>query len=181
MKVLFVNNFRYRGGGEEFLMELLPGLIGKGVVIGIVCRPNTPLATMFKDMPIEVYPIEKSGLSGISSFFQIARIIKHKGYDILCIQRGHDIMQSWFASLLSNRRPKLIFIVHVADFINSRFLPEPHAQSRDDIPAYCTENPLLFSQTVRQDIDHTPRHRPHHVQSFKERKRLHPEPIRSPE
>ncbi|MCK9419449.1 MAG: glycosyltransferase family 4 protein [Nitrospirae bacterium] len=122
MKILFVNNFRYRGGGEEFLMELLPGLIGKGVVIGIVCRPNTPLATMFKDMPIEVYPIEKSGLSGISSFFQIARIIKHKGYDIVCIQRGHDILQSWIASLLSNRRPKLIFIVHVADFINSRYL-----------------------------------------------------------
>jgi glycosyltransferase involved in cell wall biosynthesis len=122
MKVLFVNNFRYRGGGEEFLMDLLPGLIGKGVVIGIVCRPNTPLATMFKDMQIEVYPIEKSGLSGINSFFQIARIIKHKGYDILCIQRGHDILQSWLASLLSHRRPKLIFIVHVADFINSRFL-----------------------------------------------------------
>ncbi len=98
MKVLFVNNFRYRGGGEEFLMELLPGLIRKGVVIGIVCRPNTPLATMFKDMPIEVYPIEKSGLSGISSFFKIARIIRIKGYDILCIQRGHDIVQSWLAS-----------------------------------------------------------------------------------
>jgi glycosyltransferase involved in cell wall biosynthesis len=122
MKVLFVNNFRYRGGGEEFLMELLPGLIRKGVGVGIVCRPNTPLAAMFKDMPIEVYPIEKSGLRGISSFFKIARIISVKGYDILCIQRGHDIVQSWLASLLSNRRPSLVFIVHVADFIDSRFL-----------------------------------------------------------
>jgi glycosyltransferase involved in cell wall biosynthesis len=122
MKILFVNNFRYRGGGEEFLMELLPGLIEKGVVIGIVCRPNTPLSTMFKDMPVEVYPIEKSGLSGISSFFQIARIIRDKRYDILCIQRGHDIVQSWLASLLSGRRPRLIYIVHVADFIDSRFL-----------------------------------------------------------
>lgn len=27
MRILFINNFRYRGGGEEFLMELLPGLI----------------------------------------------------------------------------------------------------------------------------------------------------------
>ena len=68
MKILFVNNFRYRGGGEEFLLELLPGLARKGATVGIVCRPNTPLATMFKDMPIEVYPIEKSGLSGIRSF-----------------------------------------------------------------------------------------------------------------
>lgn len=122
MKILFINNFRYRGGGEEFLMELLPGLIKKGAFIGIVCRPNTPLATMFKDMQVEVYPIEKSGLSGVSSFFQIARVIRHKGYDILCIQRGHDIVQSWLASLLSGRRPMLMYIVHVADFINSRFL-----------------------------------------------------------
>ncbi|MDD1751294.1 MAG: glycosyltransferase family 4 protein [Methanothrix sp.] len=122
MKILFINNFRYRGGGEEFLMELLPGLAGKGVGIGIVCRPNTPLATMFKDMPVEVYPIEKSGLRGITSFFKIAAIIRRTGYDILCIQRGHDILQSWFASLLSNRRPKLIFIIHVADFIGSHFL-----------------------------------------------------------
>jgi glycosyltransferase involved in cell wall biosynthesis len=122
MKVLFVNNFRYRGGGEEFLMELLPALIGKGVVIGVVCRPNTPLATMFKDMPIEVYPIEKSGLSGIISFFKIARTIRRKGYDIVCIQRGHDIVQSLLASLLSNQRPRLVYIVHVADFIDSRFL-----------------------------------------------------------
>ncbi len=122
MKILFINNFRYRGGGEEFLLELLSGLSRKGAVIGIVCRPNTPLATMFKDLPIEVYPVEKSGLSGISSFFKIARIIRHKGYDILCIQRGHDIVQSWLASLLSGRRTVLIYIVHVADFINSRFL-----------------------------------------------------------
>jgi len=122
MKVLFVNNFRYRGGGEEFLMELLPGLIEKGVVIGIVCRPNTPLSSMFNGMPIEVYPIEKSGFSGISSFFKIAKIISRTGYDIVCIQRGHDILQSWFASLLSDRRPKLMYIVHVADFIDSRFL-----------------------------------------------------------
>ena len=68
MKILFVNNFRYRGGGEEFLMELLPGLISKGVHIGLVCRPHTPLATMFSGKQVAVYPIEKSGAAGFSSF-----------------------------------------------------------------------------------------------------------------
>ena len=76
MKILFINNFRYRGGGEEFLMELLPGLIKKGATIGMVCRPNTPLASMFEGQSVVVYPIEKSGISGISSFFEIADIIK---------------------------------------------------------------------------------------------------------
>jgi len=122
MKILFVNNFRYRGGGEEFLMELLPGLISKGVNVGLVCRPNTPLATMFAGMQIAVYPVEKSGTSGFSSFFEIARIIKDNNYQAVCIQRGHDILQSWVAVLLSGRRPKLIYTVHVADFLHSRFL-----------------------------------------------------------
>ncbi len=122
MKVLFVNNFRYRGGGEEFLMDLLPGLIGKGASVGIVCRPNTPLATMFKDLPIEVYPIEKSGLRGISSFIKIARIIRDEKYEIISIQRGHDIVQAWIAAFLSRVQPLLIYTVHVADFTKSRFL-----------------------------------------------------------
>jgi hypothetical protein len=122
VKILFVNNFRFRGGGEEFLMELMSGLVGKGAVIGIVCRPNTPLATMFKDMPIEVYPVEKSGLSGITSFFKIARIIRDGRYDIVSIQRGHDIVQAWLSSLLSRVHPRLVYTVHVADFIKSRFL-----------------------------------------------------------
>jgi len=122
MKILFVNNFRYRGGGEELLMELLPGLVRKGASVGIVCRPDTPLTTMFKDFPVEVFPVEKSGLSGVSSFFKIARIIKENQYDIICIQRGHDILQAWIAAIFSGRHPRLVYSVHVADFINSRFL-----------------------------------------------------------
>jgi glycosyltransferase involved in cell wall biosynthesis len=122
MKILFVNNFRHRGGGEEFLMELVPGLVRKGTSVGIVCRPNTPLATMFKDFPVEVFPVEKSGLRGILSFFRVARIIREYKYDIICIQRGHDIVQAWIATIISGRHPRLVYTVHVADFINSRFL-----------------------------------------------------------
>lgn len=122
MNILFVNNFRYRGGGEEFLLDLLPGLVQKGVRVGIVCRPNTPLTTMFRDFPIFAYPIKKSGLSGLGSFFKIAGIIRRDGYEIISIQRGHDIIQAWLAALLSGLRPRLVYTVHVAAFIDSRFL-----------------------------------------------------------
>jgi glycosyltransferase involved in cell wall biosynthesis len=122
MNILFVNNFRYRGGGEEFLMELLPGLIQKGARVGIVCRPNTRLATMFRDFPVEVFPVEKSGIAGLLSFFKIAGIIRSNRYDIISIQRGHDIVQAWIAALLSGARPVLTCTVHVADFLKSRFL-----------------------------------------------------------
>ncbi len=122
MKILFVNNFRYRGGGEEFLMELLPGLIRKGAAVGLVCRPGTPLASMFRGFPVEVVPVEKSGLHGLASFCRIARIIRLGEYDVISIQRGHDIIQAWIAALLSGKRPKLVYTVHVADFVQSRFL-----------------------------------------------------------
>jgi glycosyltransferase involved in cell wall biosynthesis len=122
MKILFVNNFRYRGGGEEFLLDLLPGLVQKGASIGIVCRPHSSLSSLFKEMPIRVYPVEKSGLRGLGSFFKIASIIRNNGYDVISIQRGHDIVQSWIAALLARTHPRLIYTVHVADFINSRFL-----------------------------------------------------------
>jgi L-malate glycosyltransferase len=122
MRILFINNFRYRGGGEEFLMELLPGLIKKGATIGIVCRPDTPLTAMFEDYSVVVYPIEKSGIKGVSSFFEIANIIKKGRYEIISIQRGHDIVQAWIAMLLSGVHPYLVHTVHIADFIKSRFL-----------------------------------------------------------
>jgi glycosyltransferase involved in cell wall biosynthesis len=122
MKILFVNNVRYRCGGEEYLMDLLPGLSRKGATVGIVCRPHTPLATMFNGTSVHVYTAEKSGIRGIGSILKIARIIRQENYEIISIQRGHDIIQSWIASLLSGRKPTLIFTVHIADFIKSRFL-----------------------------------------------------------
>jgi glycosyltransferase involved in cell wall biosynthesis len=122
MRVLFINNFRYRGGGEEFLMELLLGLIQKGATVGMVCRPDTPLASMFKDYPVDVHAMEKSGIRGISSFFQIAKIIRQGRYEIVSIQRGHDIVQAWIAAILSGAHPRLVHTVHVADFLRSRFL-----------------------------------------------------------
>jgi Glycosyltransferase Family 4 len=122
MNVLFVNNFRSRGGGEEFLCEILPGLADKGVKVGLVCRPGTPLEKMFRKTSIEVYPISRSGMRAITSVFTIAGIIRNNRYELIDIQRGHDIIQSWAASLLSARNPKLVYTVHVAHFMQSRFL-----------------------------------------------------------
>jgi glycosyltransferase involved in cell wall biosynthesis len=122
MKILFVNNVRYRSGGEEYLMDLLPGLSKKGAMVGIVCRPHAPLASMLKGTSVHVYPVEKSGIRGLLSTLRIARIIRREKYEIISIQRGHDIIQSWIASLLSGRRPELVFTAHTADFIKSRFL-----------------------------------------------------------
>jgi len=122
MNVLFVNNFRGRGGGEEFLRDLLPGLAQKGVNVGLVCRPGTALSAMFENTSINVYAIERSGSGAYTSAFQIAKIIRSEGYRIVNIQRGHDIIQSWAASLLSGRTPVLIYTPQVSEFNRSRIL-----------------------------------------------------------
>lgn len=122
MKILFVNNFRGRGGGEEFLRDLLPGLVSKDVKVGLVCRPGTPLVGMFKGSDITVHPIKRSGLSTINAVFKTAKVIQEGGYEIIDIQRGHDIIQSWLGALLSGRRPVLMYTPQVPEFIRSRFL-----------------------------------------------------------
>lgn len=122
MKILFVNNFRGRGGGEEFLKDLLPGLVQKGVTVGIVCRPGTPLEKMFQGSGVNVYPIERSGPGFLTSVFRIAKIIRREGYNIVSIQRGHDIIQSWVAALLSLKRSILVYTVQIPEFKRSRYL-----------------------------------------------------------
>jgi glycosyltransferase involved in cell wall biosynthesis len=122
INILFVNNFRSRGGGEEFLRELLPGLLRKGLQVGLVCRPNTPLVEMFKGSGIALYPIDRSGIATLTSVFKIARIIRDQRYQIVNIQRGHDIIQSLVAARLSGQRPVLMYTPQVPEFIRSRFL-----------------------------------------------------------
>jgi glycosyltransferase involved in cell wall biosynthesis len=122
MRVLFVNNFRGRGGGEEFLRELLPGLMRKGVQVGLVCRPDTPLVEMFRDSGVDLHPIDRSGTRALSAVLRTSRVIREGRYQIVDIQRGHDIIQSLLAARLSGGRPALMYTPQVPEFIRSRFL-----------------------------------------------------------
>ena len=149
MKILFVNNFRGRGGGEEFLRDLLPGLVKKGVKVGLVCRPNTPLAEMFPGSGVEVYSVHRSGKGAFTSVFKIAKIIRSGGYEIVSIQRGHDIIQSWVASLLSFRNPVPTYTVQVPEFLRSRFLLRRMSRITT-ISQYIAEKIASFDPAVGQ-------------------------------
>jgi len=146
MKILFVNNFRGRGGGEEFLRDLLPGLAKKGVQVGLICRPDTPLVEMFDNSDITVYPIQRSGLSSFSAVFKTAKVIRNGGYEIIDIQRGHDIVQSWLGAMISGRKPVLLYTPQVPEFLKSRFLLRRMNKIitisryiRDKIISYCPD------------------------------------------
>lgn len=122
LKVLFINNFRGRGGGEEFLRDLLPGLLEKGIKVGLVCRPDTPLVEMFRDTGVELFPIDRSGSRAITAVTSLARILREQRYDLVNIQRGHDIVQTLAATWLSRQDPVLLYTPQVPEFLRSRFL-----------------------------------------------------------
>lgn len=159
MNILFVNNFRGRGGGEEFLRDLLPGLVARGVGVGLICRPNTPLEDMFGNSSVVVYPIERSGLKGLPAVVRTAKAIRSGSYDIIAVQRGHDIIQAWIGSLLSGMHPKITYMVQVPEFIRSRFLlcrldriVTISRYVRDKIVAFAPDRERLIS-IIRYGID----------------------------
>lgn len=122
MNVLFVNNFKGRGGGEEFLRDLLPGLVKKGIKVGLVCRPDMPLFNMMQNTSVILHPVDRRGIQSVLSVFKIAKTIREHNYAIINIQRGHDIMQALIAALISLKKVKLLYTPQVPQFIRSRFL-----------------------------------------------------------
>ncbi len=103
------------------MRDLLPGLVSRGATVGLVCRPGTPLVEMFRDSAITLHPIRRTALHGVSAVFRLARVIRDGGYEIINIQRSHDVVQSWSASALSGGKPALVYTVQVAEFLRSRF------------------------------------------------------------
>ena len=152
MKILFVNNFRKRGGGEEFLRDLLPGLVERGVSVGLVCRPGTPLTDMFSNSQISLFPIQRSGLHFVSAVWKMARIIRDNSFEFVNIQRGHDIIQAWLAALLSGKRPLLLYTLQVPEFIQSRFLLSRMAKIVT-ISRYIRDKLAAFYPTVAPRIN----------------------------
>ena len=152
MKILFVNNFRKRGGGEEFLRDLLPGLVERGVSVGLVCRPGTPLTDMFSNSQISLFPIQRSGLRFVSAVWKMARIIRDNSFEFVNIQRGHDIIQAWLAALLSGKRPLLLYTLQVPEFIQSRFLLSRMAKIVT-ISRYIRDKLAAFYPTVAPRIN----------------------------
>ncbi len=149
MKILFVNNSRGRGGGEEFLRDLLPGLIEAGATVGLICRPNTPLTEMFLKSKVAVHTVDRSGLAALLSIVRISRIIRKNDYTIISIQRGHDILQSWAAAHASFRNPALIYTVQVPEFLKSRFLLQ-RMDAVTTISRYIAEKLRHFAPAISQ-------------------------------
>lgn len=116
-----MNNARGRGGGEEFLRDLLPGLAARGIEVGLVCRPGTPLEAIFRgSSAVRLHPIHWAPAAAPRAVLRLARLIRRDRYGLVNVQRGHDIVESWAGARLSRARPALVYTPQVPQFFRSR-------------------------------------------------------------
>ena len=94
MKILFINNDKGWGGGQEFLLSLASSLIAKGHSLHIICRVGSPSELAFRKCGIVVHPIPRRGLAACQTVFDIVRNFRREVFDIVAVNREHDLLVS---------------------------------------------------------------------------------------
>lgn len=125
MKILMIENHKGWGGGQEHLYDLTGELSKRGVTIDFVCAHGSPSAERMPDVAGKVFTLKRDGLNGLKSTLHLATILKKEKYDIINVNRGHDIIQVYIAYLLAfkgKRIGKLISSYHVPPSKKQPFL-----------------------------------------------------------
>ena len=87
MKVLLVNNGNGWGGGQEFLLELACELRKQAFEIHFVVRGGSPSEDRFRKSDFAVHPVFRD----VTSFFSLATVMRRERFDVVSINREHDI------------------------------------------------------------------------------------------
>lgn len=125
MKILMIENHKGWGGGQEHLYDLTCELSTRGIIIDFVCAYGSPSAERMPNVARKVFALKRDGLNGIKSTLYLSTILKKEKYDIVNVNRGHDIIQVYMAYLLAfkgKRRGKLISSYHIPPSKKQLFL-----------------------------------------------------------
>ncbi|MDD2944134.1 MAG: glycosyltransferase family 4 protein [bacterium] len=87
MKILFINNDKGWGGGQEFLLQLAKELRGNGCEIHFVVRGGSPSELRFGELGFTIHP----AFHTLKTFINLAAIMRREYFDIVSINREHDI------------------------------------------------------------------------------------------
>jgi glycosyltransferase involved in cell wall biosynthesis len=101
MKLLLVNNDKGWGGGQEYLKELAVQLRKSGVDVHFVVRAGSPSAERFVCQDFPVHALPHHGLRDIQALLKLAAILRRERFDIISINREHDIFITVLARLLA--------------------------------------------------------------------------------
>ena len=101
MKVLLINNDKGWGGGQEFLQDLAGELRPAGVDARTVVRAGSPSERRFGGLGFPVYPMPHGGLRDLAAVATLASVIRRERFDVISINREHDIIPTVLALRLA--------------------------------------------------------------------------------
>ncbi len=106
---LFVDSERVWRGGQDQLMNLLVGLIGRGHEIHLICHPRTLLDERARVAGVKVHPVSFRRLGRFAVFFRLLSILRGVGPDILAFNTPKPILLGNLASRFASVRTRVIF------------------------------------------------------------------------
>ncbi len=92
MKILLINNGKGWSGGQEHLKDLAIELRNNGVEVHFLVRRDTVNETRFAELGFTVHLMPyKYGWNAASAFFSLVTIMHRERFDIVSINREHDL------------------------------------------------------------------------------------------
>ncbi len=124
-KVLLINNDKGWSGGQEHLKDLAGQLLQLGVEIQFVVRRGSRSDSRFRELGVPVHPLPGHGLGDITALVRMVRLLRHEQFDIISVNREHDLFLAglaWRLAFPLRKKGKLIMSYHTATSRRQTFL-----------------------------------------------------------
>lgn len=117
MKLLLVNNDKGWSGGQEHLKDLATELLSRGIEVHFVVRVGSKSDKRFRELGMVIHTMPPHGLADIKGFLLLARLLKRERFDIVSINREHDLLSTalaWHMAFPFSKYGKLMMSYHTA-------------------------------------------------------------------
>jgi glycosyltransferase involved in cell wall biosynthesis len=125
MKILLINNDKGWGGGQEFLKDLASELLEFGVDVHFTVRAGSKSDSRFRGLGLPVHALQGHGIGDVKAFFQLVGIMRRERFDIISVNREHDLLLTTLARQVAfplKKHGKLVITCHVGTARKQHFL-----------------------------------------------------------
>jgi len=125
MKILFVNNDKGWGGGQEHMKALATQLVRLGHETCFLCRAGSPSERNFRLTGVPVHGVPGKGRRVVAALLRSAQLMKREMFDIILVTREHDLLRTFLAWKLAfpfTRRGKFVMAYHTVTRRKQPFL-----------------------------------------------------------
>ena len=117
MKVLLINNDKGWSGGQEHLKDLASELGRLGTEVQFVVRSGARSEARFRELGVPVHALPGHGLGDAKALFQLVRLLRRERFDIVSVNREHDLFMTalaWHLAFPLRKPGKLMMSYHTA-------------------------------------------------------------------